>query len=340
MTTSVAMCTYNGARFIEEQLDSILNQSLPIDEIVICDDGSTDNTVEIIQKIAKDTSIPIHVHINETNLGCVANFEKAIRLCQGDIIFLSDQDDVWMHNKVEAITHWFEQHPTMNVVFGDAILIDEFGKPIMKSAITNAPKTQIKDIDEPIMLWEDVGFSSRAQQQFDDGLGLELWLRQNRATGATMAVKRNFVQSIRLNYDDKDIYHDFVLTLNALVQSCLGYITQPLTYYRLHLNQCVGCSLSFPKQDDWDNTLYPGGCWEKADVILNAPTLLDRLYFANTRFCFKYSFLAKEVIFNFFNYRKIYTKNWYLYFKTDYYLSMKHSILRIKNYIKKLGILN
>lgn len=127
MTVSVAMCTYNGAQYIEEQLLSILHQSVPVDEIVICDDGSTDETIEIIKRIKRDAAIPISIHINEPHLGVNLNFEKAIKLCHGDIIFLSDQDDIWEENKVDTIIDYFSTHEDKNVVFGDAVLIDRGG---------------------------------------------------------------------------------------------------------------------------------------------------------------------------------------------------------------------
>ncbi|MDO9153719.1 MAG: glycosyltransferase [Paludibacter sp.] len=83
---SVALCTYNGEKFIEEQLNSILNQTLPVEEIVICDDGSTDNTLNIIN-LFEQNNRNIKVFRNKNNLGTIKNFEKAISLTSGDIIF-------------------------------------------------------------------------------------------------------------------------------------------------------------------------------------------------------------------------------------------------------------
>ena len=114
MTVSVAMCTYNGALYIEEQLRSILAQTVPVNEIVICDDGSTDATISVIEKVRKDVErlgMRLLLKENRTPLGVNANFEKAMGLCSGDIIFLSDQDDVWESNKVETIKRYFEEHP-------------------------------------------------------------------------------------------------------------------------------------------------------------------------------------------------------------------------------------
>jgi len=101
MTTSVALCTYNGAKYIEEQLRSIIDQTHRVNEIVVCDDGSIDETLEIVEKIKQQTSdIDFKISVNKPNLGVCANFDKAIHECSGDIIFLSDQDDIWMKNKL------------------------------------------------------------------------------------------------------------------------------------------------------------------------------------------------------------------------------------------------
>lgn len=98
---SVAMCTFNGEKYIKEQIESIINQSLVPDEIVICDDCSKDNTINIIKETLANWSGKANLIINEDNLGYRKNFEKAISLCNGDIIFLSDQDDVWDNCKLK-----------------------------------------------------------------------------------------------------------------------------------------------------------------------------------------------------------------------------------------------
>src|SRR5271168_2200141 len=91
---SVALCTYNGERFLSRQLASMLQQSRLPDELVVCDDRSTDNTIEILQDFSASAGFPVKITRNEHNLGFVANFERAIQLCQGDLIALSDQDDI------------------------------------------------------------------------------------------------------------------------------------------------------------------------------------------------------------------------------------------------------
>mgnify|MGYP000901785680 CR=1 FL=1 len=101
---SIAMAVFNGENYIREQLESIAGQTLPPAEIVICDDSNDDLTYQAI--IAFDRRQPglVHYHRNPVQLGVNKNFEKAISLCTGDMIFLSDQDDVWLPQKVELMT--------------------------------------------------------------------------------------------------------------------------------------------------------------------------------------------------------------------------------------------
>ncbi|WP_022760450.1 glycosyltransferase [Butyrivibrio sp. AD3002] len=107
MKTSVVMCTYNGEQYIYEQLNSIHEQTVKPDEVIIQDDGSTDNTTKIIKKYIKDNNLleSWHLKINEKNLGWKQNFMDAIKKSTGDLIFLSDQDDIWDSNKIKIMTN-------------------------------------------------------------------------------------------------------------------------------------------------------------------------------------------------------------------------------------------
>ena len=100
LTFSVALCSYNGAKFILEQLDSIAAQTRTPDELVICDDGSCDATIAEVANFASRASFPVRVHVNEAVLGPTKNFERAIALSGGDVIALCDQDDVWHSDKL------------------------------------------------------------------------------------------------------------------------------------------------------------------------------------------------------------------------------------------------
>jgi len=100
-TISIAMATYNGGRFLREQLDSLYSQSLLADEIVVCDDGSTDNTLDILEEYHQRYGLKYFV--NKHNIGVNANFIRAFSMCSGKYIFISDQDDIWLPNKIEIL---------------------------------------------------------------------------------------------------------------------------------------------------------------------------------------------------------------------------------------------
>ncbi len=100
MRISIAMATYNGARFIREQLDSLAAQTLLPCELVVCDDGSSDATLSIVEDFARAAPFPVHVHRNEKRLGYADNFLKAASLCVGDYVAFCDQDDVWLAEKL------------------------------------------------------------------------------------------------------------------------------------------------------------------------------------------------------------------------------------------------
>ena len=100
---SVALCTYNGARFIIAQLESIAAQSRLPDELIICDDHSRDGTLDLVRRFAVSASFSVCVHANPKNLGSTRNFEQAVEMCKGDIIVLCDQDDVWRPDKLVRI---------------------------------------------------------------------------------------------------------------------------------------------------------------------------------------------------------------------------------------------
>jgi len=97
---SVALCTYCGEAFLEKQLESVAAQTRPPNELIVCDDGSYDGTVRILQKFATEASFPVRVYLNQTRLGVAANFHKALKLCSGELTAFSDQDDIWLPNKL------------------------------------------------------------------------------------------------------------------------------------------------------------------------------------------------------------------------------------------------
>lgn len=260
--TSVALCTYNGENYIRKQIDSILNQTVKVDEIVVCDDGSTDETLSIIESFRENTSVDIRIHRNETNLGVCANFQKAVDLCNGDIIFLSDQDDVWHGDKVETVVGYFNLHHQKQVVFTDGQLIDGSGEAISDGT-----------------LWKCFGIDNTCLKQIENGLGMEIFAFENRATGATMAIRRGFEYTSSFSkFCIDDILHDGALAMLALIDNRLGHIDKCLIDYRIHGNQeCgIGESLGNPLSNDPREVSYTATLWSK--LPLPAPAA-DRIAF-------------------------------------------------------------
>jgi glycosyltransferase involved in cell wall biosynthesis len=121
---SVCITSYNGERYIYEQINSILNQLMEDDEIVICDDKSSDSTVAIISSFKDER---IKVIINKQNLGFSRNFSQCIDLAKGSFIFLADHDDVWLPGKVEKYLKIFREEPSAVSIMGNMEIIDENG---------------------------------------------------------------------------------------------------------------------------------------------------------------------------------------------------------------------
>ena len=108
------MATYNGERFIGEQLESFLTQTILPTELVVTDDGSTDATLDIVASFAARAPFPVRIERNAENLGYQTNFMKAARLCSSDIIAFCDQDDIWLPRKIEICLLAFD-HPDVFV---------------------------------------------------------------------------------------------------------------------------------------------------------------------------------------------------------------------------------
>lgn len=134
---SVAMATYNGEKYIKEQIDSILLNLQTNDEIIISDDGSTDDTVEIINNY-NDKRIKIY---DGPKNGLIKNFENAIKNCKGKYIFLSDQDDIWEKDKVKTVINVFEVKKC-SVVIHDCVVVDENNSKILNNSFYSIRKSK------------------------------------------------------------------------------------------------------------------------------------------------------------------------------------------------------
>jgi glycosyltransferase involved in cell wall biosynthesis len=213
---SVAMASYNGARFIGEQLDSILQQTYQNIEVVIVDDHSGDDTVSIIQSYQAKYPF-ISLICNEENIGVTKTFEKAIENCKGYYIALSDQDDIWHPGKIEILVDEIGEH---DVVYADSLLVDENGISLNK--------------------------------KFSDLMNLRSYytgtpfLLSNSVAGHAMLIKASFLKKILPL--PQQIFFDLWIGFCAAANNGIKYIDQTLVNYRQHDNNTVGTSKSKNKK--------------------------------------------------------------------------------------------
>src|SRR5258706_6700828 len=135
MRISIAMATFNGGNYLRQQLASFLAQTRLPDELVVCDDGSVDETLRILESFSREAPFEVHVHRNPQNFGYAGNFGRALSLCTGTIIFLSDQDDVWFPQKIERVASVFDASEDILLVINDAEITDKHLQP---SGLTQA----------------------------------------------------------------------------------------------------------------------------------------------------------------------------------------------------------
>lgn len=227
---SIALCTYNGASFLPDQLESFLDQTVLPDELVVCDDRSTDETTEIVNDFSKSAPFPVRFYVNEKNLGSTANFEKAIELCSGDIIFLSDQDDVWNTEKIESMRGEFEKSENVGLVFSNGELTDENLKPLGR---------ELWDFAFPV---EERNYAAQ------NGL-FEVILKKNVVTGAATAFRRKFLEDFLPIPDDiPNMIHDAWIALAISAVADAVFIDKPLIKYRQHSQQQMGIDWKYLRE--------------------------------------------------------------------------------------------
>ena len=224
-TISVALCTFNGEKFLEKQLQSLAAQTYPISQLVVFDDSSNDSTHQILTAFKANCGFPVDIHINRQNLGVVGNFQKAISECTGDLIALADQDDVWLPEKLTTVVGQFTRAPDCGYVFSDAELVDDKGH------------------DLGMTLWQSIGFDALRQTAFRNRGQLQTLMRGGNFVYGTTLVFRSRFRAEVLPIASKSLActHD---TWTALYLSATGRygIALPLALvqYRQHANQLFG----------------------------------------------------------------------------------------------------
>lgn len=221
---SIAMCTYNGEKHLRQQLDSFAAQTRQPDELVICDDGSTDSTEAAIVSFKDSVDFPVYFHRNPTNLGFAKNFEKAASLTTGELVFFSDQDDVWHPAKIEKMAAAFGDDEQIGLVFCDADLVDGELAPL------------------GLRYWQKQGFTDELQDRLESDTGALTLLRDpaQMAAGATMAYAKRFGPTIFPLPDGWT--HDAWIATVVAAQSRVALVREPMNSYRQHAAQVYGAS--------------------------------------------------------------------------------------------------
>lgn len=124
MKVSIALATYNGENYLSEQLDSLVRQSFLPYELIVSDDCSTDRTIDVLQNFAQSAPFPVKIHKNSYNKGYSKNFEEAINHCDGDLIFICDQDDLWLPIKIETMVDFMKCRPEIILAVNNCELVD------------------------------------------------------------------------------------------------------------------------------------------------------------------------------------------------------------------------
>jgi len=214
---SVALCTHQGERWIEEQLRSILDQTVPVAEIVVGDDASTDRTLEIVRAVASETDVPIRIRHHEVALGVAGNFADAIGATSGDVVALSDQDDVWHPDRLERLLPHLEG---VALVHSDARLIDADGRPL---GATLADSLEMSP-------WERAAMT--------EGRAVEALLRRNLVTGATAIMRRDAaVASLPI---PAGWIHDEWIAMHAALGGGVRFVPEATIDYRQHGSNQIG----------------------------------------------------------------------------------------------------
>lgn len=220
---SIVMCTYNGAAFLQQQLDSLLGQSRLPDEIVVGDDGSTDATMDILRRFcarARQAGIEVVLRQNPHNLGFVENFTAGLRQASGDVVFLCDQDDVWHADKLARMADAFEADPTLLLLHSDARLVDAHGESLHCS------------------MFNALQMTAREKHAIHAGAAFEVVLRRSFVTGATAAFRRELIE-LALPVAAEWI-HDEWLAAVAAAAGRLDFIEDALIDYRQHEANQIG----------------------------------------------------------------------------------------------------
>ena len=218
---SIAMATYNGQVYLEDQFQSLFSQTRQPDEVVVYDDASSDNTLSLLMDLQSRSPFRIEIISGTSNLHVNRSFVAALEKCVGDIVFFCDQDDIWEPEKIACFMDIFERDSNIGVVFSDASQIDARSKPLDGS------------------LWESVGFTTRRQRQFRQNNVGEMLQGGNFIYGMAAAFRKDcLLPFCPIHANPTGMTHDTWFSMHALATGWDGYILDEKTVrYRRHAHQ-------------------------------------------------------------------------------------------------------
>lgn len=220
------MCTYNGSAYLGEQLRSIAFQTLPPDEVVVCDDRSSDDSVAVVEAWAETVPFEVKIVRNPVQLGSTKNFGQAIEMCTGDVIVLADQDDEWLPAKLRRLANAFDADPAIGAVFTDAEVVDQNLQPLGYT------------------MFEALRFDARKRGMIAQDRAFDLVLNEPFVTGATLAFRAGLKDHILpIPQFSEHVIHDRWIAIVVAAVSRLAVLNEPLIRYRQHPKQQIGATI-------------------------------------------------------------------------------------------------
>lgn len=218
---SIILAIYNGELFLREQLDSIANQTLKPSEIIIVDDASTDNSIDIVNNWKKRIDVPCKILKNEKNMGACRSFERGLELASGDYISFSDQDDIWKEDKNSKL---FNKMKEIEFKYGDI--------PILVHSDLEVVMENVKTISESLLDYEGINHIESKDKY-------KTVLVHNFVTGCAMMINKK-ARDYSLPFSGKIIMHDWWIALVVATLGEIGFVDEPLIKYRQHANNVYG----------------------------------------------------------------------------------------------------
>jgi len=212
---SIAMTTYNAGPWLAEQLSSIAAQNRLPDELVVCDDGSSDGTVAALERFRDDAPFEVRLECNPENLTTTPNFEKAVSLCRGEFVFLADHDDIWHADKIERMVDELESHPNVGAVFSNGRVVNEALEPLGYN------------------LWDSLWFHPSERALVREGRAAEVFVKHVVAAGTTLAFRSRY-SDVYLPFPDLHDCHDAWLSFSIAGVADIRIVEENLIDYRLH----------------------------------------------------------------------------------------------------------